>query len=430
MQKQQSCLAAAYEYARTHAPPINHNFQTGVAMVTRTLVGRGAERTLALTFREFSKRESRERIQLWLLSKTESRAGNPLFHLPLTGASESDLTILNKSTKIIKPFEWMPPEFSIRAQNIYDELLRSKPRLIYLNTDQSIIPGGIAAIMAGVPEIVLHTHSMSPPNAHGNIERSIGWDSAYRSLLTRSNVSFIGVAKSATNDYLKWINPVSISAKIFTINNGIEILTTDLNEIKTLRKNAREYLKISKHCHVIGAGFHFTEAKQPFLWLDTATKIKQRMDNTNFVLFGEGVLLDACKEYAKKKGMQNCTHFPGLVPNLSTLLPALDILMLSSRTEALPNILLEAQAAGVVPVAFDVGGCAEAMVHGQSGFLISPCTSFALAEQTIKLLQQYDTLRKMRSNALSFASETFSLRSMIDILSPIIFGNASDMQTL
>jgi len=76
--------------------------------------------------------------------------------------------------------------------------------------------------------------------------------------------------------------------------------------------------------------------------------------------------------------------FPGCVADLQRQLPLLDLFVLSSRTEALPNVLIEAQMAGVPIVSFDVGGVRETIIKGVTGLLtehfrgqLSHCNSVA-----------------------------------------------------
>jgi glycosyltransferase involved in cell wall biosynthesis len=71
--------------------------------------------------------------------------------------------------------------------------------------------------------------------------------------------------------------------------------------------------------------------------------------------------------------------FHGRVPNAATLLRAFDVVVLSSRTEGTPMVLLEAMGAGVPIVATRVGGVPD-MLNDDEALLVNPEDPRALAE--------------------------------------------------
>src|SRR5262249_60641412 len=64
-------------------------------------------------------------------------------------------------------------------------------------------------------------------------------------------------------------------------------------------------------------------------------------------------------------------HFPAWGPATDAI-AAFDVFFLASRVEGLPNVVLEAQAAGVPVVATEVGGVAEAVLPGRTAILVAP----------------------------------------------------------
>ena len=58
----------------------------------------------------------------------------------------------------------------------------------------------------------------------------------------------------------------------------------------------------------------------------------------------------------------------------------MDLVALPSSWEGMPNVILEAMACGKPAVATNVGGCAELIVEGETGFLAPPATKAALAD--------------------------------------------------
>lgn len=300
--------------------------------------------------------------------------------------------------------------------------MRTRPRVLYITLDEAIISGGIAAVLAGVPEIILHCHNMSPPNLHGDDSLSFGWDRAFRALLAHPNVRYINVAQVAVDDYLQWCGAEAGVCHASVIHNGVDFSGIDAGLASDLPSRIRAELGIPAGSPVIGAAIRFTPVKQPLVWLDAARLIRDARPDTHFIMYGDGVLLNTCKAHAERLGLDDCVHFPGRVSDLAQRMGVFDILMLSSRSEGFPNVLIEAQAAGVIPAAFDVGGCRETMEPGRSGIVVSECTAEALAAEVVTLLGKPRRLERMKRRAMKFARRTFSFDQMMMPLHDLVYG--------
>ena len=82
--------------------------------------------------------------------------------------------------------------------------------------------------------------------------------------------------------------------------------------------------------------------------------------------------------------------------------------MLPSFTEGLPNVLLEAHAAGVPVVATAVGGTPELVVHGETGLLVHAGDDAALADSMAGLLTDDRRRRVMGDAARTRVREHFT----------------------
>lgn len=87
---------------------------------------------------------------------------------------------------------------------------------------------------------------------------------------------------------------------------------------------------------------------------------------------GSGPMMGEVHRAVERLGIADRVEVIGPVADVRPHLAWADLLVLTSRTEGLPGSVLEAAAAGVPVVAFDVGGTAEAMVEGRTGRLVSP----------------------------------------------------------
>src|SRR4029078_11664691 len=88
----------------------------------------------------------------------------------------------------------------------------------------------------------------------------------------------------------------------------------------------------------------------------------------HFVICGDGPMRDEMAKYAVVLGIADRVHMPGARSNICSWFKMMDVVMLTSRHEGLPNVLLEAQSLGVPVVAPNVGGMSEVVAHGVTGW--------------------------------------------------------------
>jgi len=106
--------------------------------------------------------------------------------------------------------------------------------------------------------------------------------------------------------------------------------------------------------------------------VEAAAAVCRENPAAGFVLFGEGALRGELERRVAELGLAGRFVLPGFRTDLDALLGAADVVVLPSFTEGLPNVALEASAAGVPVVATAVGGTPEAVADGETGLLVPP----------------------------------------------------------
>ncbi len=117
------------------------------------------------------------------------------------------------------------------------------------------------------------------------------------------------------------------------------------------------------------------------------------------VLFGEGGLREELEQRVAALGLAGRFVLPGFRSDLDSLIGAADVVVLPSFTEGLPNVALEAAAAGVPVVATAVGGTPEVVADGETGFLVPPGDPAALAATVTELLRVPDLRARLGAAA-------------------------------
>ena len=136
---------------------------------------------------------------------------------------------------------------------------------------------------------------------------------------------------------------------------------------------------------IVAAAGRLSPEKGFDLLIDAAATVTAKQPEVGFVLFGDGPLREQLDTRIKQLGLTNKFIVAGFRDNLDDYFPHFDLFAQSSHTEGLPNVILEAFAAGVPVVATAVGGTREIVDDGINGLLIPPGDTSALASAITRL---------------------------------------------
>ena len=123
----------------------------------------------------------------------------------------------------------------------------------------------------------------------------------------------------------------------------------------------------------------------------------------------KGLALDPV---VRELGLSGQVDLLGQRRDVRELLAGSDVFVLASRSEALPISILEAMAAGVPVVASAVGGVAELVVDGVTGFIVPPGDPDALSDALARLLADSRLRRQMGAAGRARAEALFDLPSL------------------
>ncbi|MDQ6786590.1 MAG: glycosyltransferase [Acidobacteriota bacterium] len=154
--------------------------------------------------------------------------------------------------------------------------------------------------------------------------------------------------------------------------------------------------------------------KNQAMFLRAAQIVKKNVEEAEFVLAGEGELLEQLKDLAAELGIAGSCHFIGRCTAIAELLSISEICVLSSTNEGFSNSILEYMAAGRAVVATNVGGASEAIVEGETGFLIESDDFQTMAKRLIELLEDEKKAQKFGLEGKRIVEEKFSSDAQIE----------------
>lgn len=132
---------------------------------------------------------------------------------------------------------------------------------------------------------------------------------------------------------------------------------------------------------------------------------------------GERAILRMAGEGPLRPEIENLEGNVELLGSVVDMAPHLrwaDVLLLTSRTEGLPGVVIEAAAAGVPSVAADVGGTAEAVVHGETGFVVQSGDTDGFIAALEALADDEPLRRRMAAAARELAASKFSVQGSVE----------------
>jgi len=148
--------------------------------------------------------------------------------------------------------------------------------------------------------------------------------------------------------------------------------------------------------------------------IEAAANVLLRFPDTHFDVVGDGPERWRLVERTRALGIEHAFTFLGHRDDVPACLAAADIFVLPSRSEACPNGLLEAMAAGLPIVASAVGGIVELMADNRTGLLVPPDNPPALCRGICELMANPARAAQIGSAARVEAHARYSFDRMVD----------------
>lgn len=229
-----------------------------------------------------------------------------------------------------------------------------------------------------------------------------------------------------------WYYRANSFCKIITVSDQIKEMTLDnwptadvnriylgIHPIEGDRIDARRKLNIPENKTIILTIANFNHIKGLDVAVDSISLLKDFVIKNDIELWIIGQPQKDIKDlaaYAKNRGVSNYVKMIGIKNDVSTFICAADIYIQPSRSEGLPLGIMEAMSYGLPIVASNVGGIPEAVVHTNSGLLVSPESPQELADALKTVITNNEKGSELANNARIRQREMFSIKENVQDL--------------
>lgn len=276
-------------------------------------------------------------------------------------------------------------------------LRATSPDIVHGMLFESYVLGAIAARAAGVPVVVAGRRSLglfkAGKPAHLFVER-----------LTNPLTDLI-IANSVAvkNDVIRQerVRP----GKIIVIHNGVDSRRYSVSDPRPSR-SADWAPRVAVLANLIGYKGHsyFIEA-----W----RTVQRQHPTATALLIGDGPMRGELEALVAAKGLDDSVRFLGRRDDVAAILSSVDCVVHPSLQEGFSNAILEAMAMGKPVVATDVGGNREAVVDGETGYLVPPADPDAMAGAILRILADPERLAEFGAAGRQRVEQHFSIARMI-----------------
>lgn len=147
--------------------------------------------------------------------------------------------------------------------------------------------------------------------------------------------------------------------------------------------------------------------------LEASANVLRRISDVHFLIVGEGPDRAFLERLAQRLGISPKVHWAGRRSDVPSLLRASAALVLPSRWEGMPNVVLEAMAAGKPVVATDVEGVRELVRPDINGWVVAKENPLALAESIVGMLTNPQVAVQMGHKSQSIIEKEFAIHEFV-----------------
>lgn len=293
---------------------------------------------------------------------------------------------------------------------------KNKFDVVHTHSSKAGITGRLAAWSAGV-KFVVHTVHGQAFHPFEKAWKNFIYKTAERYAAKKCHKIY-AVAQAMINQCVD--AKIAPGEKYMVVYSGMEI-----NDFLNAAKSAElcEKLQIPSDAPVVGSIARLFPLKGYEYFIPAAWQLLKARPDVHFLLVGDGSMHDELLAEVKRLGIEKNIHFAGLVApyEVPQYVGNMDILWHFSVREGLPRSVVQALAAGKIPMSFALDGAPEVVIDGKSGFTLpyrndTQWVIDEIVDKTLLLLNDKQAYLRMSEYGRELVREKFDHRYMADVL--------------
>ncbi|SAL72098.1 group 1 glycosyl transferase [Caballeronia peredens] len=181
-----------------------------------------------------------------------------------------------------------------------------------------------------------------------------------------------------------------------------------------LEKFRRASVPAANRSLTVGYIGRMSDEKNPLGFVSMAEALVAKGLDASFELYGGGIQADAVRQRINDSEASSRIRYRGFIEHTPEALHGLDVLVVPSKFDGRPNIVMEANACGVPVIASPVGGVPEMLEEGRNGYLAFPGDTMRIAELLTEWIEHPEVLQRLKDTSLELAHERFGRETMLD----------------
>jgi len=160
--------------------------------------------------------------------------------------------------------------------------------------------------------------------------------------------------------------------------------------------------------------FRFSEEKRPLFFLEVCSRLIKAMPELRVLIAGSGSLEDVMEQFINESKLQQHVRILGRREDVASLMSIASLLLLTSKKEGMPNVVMEAQLLGVPVVAARTGSVSDLVENGESGFTIDSEDPEDFMRACLVILRDVHTAKRMGTLGALRMEKVFSSAAMAE----------------
>lgn len=341
---------------------------------------------------------SREKFTVSLIT------GTPGLLVEKFKSENIETSVIAELGRSIKPLNDLAAFFKIITI-----LKKEQPEILHVNSSKGGGIGALAGRIVGTKNIVFTAHGWAFNEDRSVIEKIVITFLHWLTVMLSHKTIAVSEAVATRIKNLPFAKN-----KIVVIKNSIsQISITEQSESRLVLE---KYIgkNIDKETIIVGTISELNKNKDVSSSIKAISLLKKEGRNVIFVVFGEGSERASLEKLVEELNLKDTVFLLGFNERASSLISGFDIFTLTSITESLGYVLLEAGFAKIPIVATAVGGIPEVIENNVTGLLVKPRSPSEISHAIKTLLEDKELAEKLASNLHEKVLMEFSPQRMLD----------------